>query len=241
MKKLRSQIRNTEIDAFSDTVLRLFNADKQAQQEEFLTNLMAELDELSAKITTAILQDKALSTLEETDSERDEAVKALGAILNAYAVFPIASKKELSLPLKAIYDKYAKAGIVSANYASESSMIESLIEDFSAKEIAENIASLEGVTETLASIRTAQNAFTKANDEYVKANANKNASASSFNKPIVLLVNEKLIPYLNTMELMGNKNCADFSKSVEAEINRMNETIAKRNNKKTATNNEITQ
>jgi len=32
---------------------------------------------------------------------KGEAVKTLGTVLAAYAVFPIASKKELSAPLKA--------------------------------------------------------------------------------------------------------------------------------------------
>ena len=80
---------------------------------------------------------------------------------------------------------------------------------------------LEGVAEAIASIRTAQ-------DEYMKANSNKGVSASSFNKPIVSLVNDKLVPYLNAMVIAGNANCMDFAKSVEAEINRVNDMIAKR-------------
>lgn len=138
----------------------------------------------------------------------------------------------MSLPLKAIYDKYAKAGIVSASYASESSMIESLLEDLAAKEIADNITGLEGVTEAIDAVRTAQDAFNRANDDYVKASADKCAPATSYNKPIVSLINDRLIQYLNTMQLMDNKNCAEFAKSVEVEINRMNETIAKRSSKK---------
>ena len=231
MKKLRSQIRNAEVDGLSDTILRLFKADEKAQKDAFLSDLMPDLTELSAQITTAILQDKTLSTLEAADNERDEAIKTLGTVLAAYAVFPIAAKKELSAPLKAIYDKYAKAGITSANYTSESSMVESLLEDFAAENLADNIKGLEGVAEAIASIRSAQDAFTKANDEYVKANSNKGASASSYNKPIVSLVNDKLVPYLNAMVIAGNANCIDFAKAVEAEINRVNDTISKRGKK----------
>lgn len=231
MKKLRSQIRNAEIDGLSDTILRLFKADERAQKDAFLSDLMPKLTELSDLITTAILQDKTLSTLEAADDERDEAIKTLGTVLAAYAVFPIAAKKELSVPLKAIYDKYAKAGITSANYTSESSMVESLLDDLSSEKLVDNIKGLEGVAEAIASIRTAQDAFTKANDDYVKANSNKGASASSYNKPIVALVNDKLVPYLNAMQIAGNDNCADFAKSVESEINRVNDTISKRGKK----------
>ena len=234
MNKLRSQIRNAEVDGLSDTLVRLFKADEGAQGDAFLSATMVDLETLSAQITTAILQDKVLSTLEAADGARDEAVRALGAVLAGYAAFPIAAKKELAVPLKAVYDKYAQAGITGANYTSESSMVESMLEDFSAASLAENIAGLEGVSEAIAAVREAQDAFTQANDDYVRASANKGASASSYNKPIVALINEKLVPYLGAMVIAGNAAVADFARGVSAEIDRMNEAIAKRGNKKPA-------
>ncbi|MDE5776201.1 MAG: hypothetical protein K2H67_04905 [Treponemataceae bacterium] len=231
MNKLRTAIRNAEVDGLSDTLIRLFKADLKAQGDAFLKATMERMETLSAQITTAILQNKTLSTLEAADSVRDEAVRTLGTLLAAYAVFPIAGKKELAAPLKAIYDKYAKAGITSTNYTSESSLIESLLGDLAEESLADNIKGLEGIGEAVASIRSAQDEFTKANDEYVKANTNKGASASSFNKPIVSLINEKLVPYLDAMVIAGNENCLEFAKGVDAEINRANDTIAKRTKK----------
>ncbi|MDE7291125.1 MAG: hypothetical protein K2N58_03665 [Treponemataceae bacterium] len=233
MNKLRTAIRNAEVDGLSDTLIRLFKADLKAQGDAFLKMTMERMETLSAQITTAILQNKTLSTLEAADSVRDEAVRTLGTLLAAYAVFPIASKKELAAPLKAIYDKYAKAGITSANYTSESSLIESLLGDLAEESLTDNIKGLEGIGEAVAAIRSAQDEFTKANDEYVKANTNKGASASSFNKPIVSLINEKLVPYLDAMVIAGNENCLEFAKGVDAEINRANDTIAKRTKKST--------
>lgn len=231
MNKLRTAIRNAEVDGLSDTLIRLFKADLKAQGDAFLKATMERMETLSAQITTAILQNKTLSTLEAADSVRDEAVRTLGTLLAAYAVFPIASKKELAAPLKAIYDKYAKAGITGANYTSESSLIESLLGDLAEESLTDNIKGLEGIGEAVTSIRLAQDEFTKANDEYVKANTNKGASASSFNKPIVSLINEKLVPYLDAMVIAGNENCLEFAKGVDAEINRANDTIAKRTKK----------
>lgn len=231
MNKLRTAIRNAEVDGLSDTLIRLFKADLKAQGDAFLKATMERMETLSAQITTAILQNKTLSTLEAADSVRDEAVRTLGTLLAAYAVFPIASKKELAAPLKAIYDKYAKAGITGANYTSESSLIESLLGDLAEECLTDNIKGLEGIGEAVAAIRSAQDEFTKANDDYVKANTNKGASASSFNKPIVSLINEKLVPYLDAMVIAGNENCLEFAKGVDAEINRANDTIAKRTKK----------
>ena len=102
MNKLKTAIRNAEVDGLSDSIIRNFKADEKAQSDSFLKATLEELETLSAQITTAILQDKTLSTLDSTDSARDEAVKTLGTVLAAYAVFPIASKKELSAPLKGI-------------------------------------------------------------------------------------------------------------------------------------------
>ena len=231
MKKLRSQIRNAEIDGLSDTLIRIYKADEKAKGDAFLKGAMAELESLSDKITAAILQDKTLSTLDAADAERDGAIKTLGTVLSAYAVFPIAAKKELAAPLKAVWDKYAKAGITGANYTSESSMVESMLQDFAAETLSENIKGLEGVAEAIDAIRDAQDAFTRANDEYVKANSNKGASASSYNKPIVSLINDKLVPYLDAMVIAGNENCAGFAKSVEAEISRANDMISRRGKK----------
>lgn len=231
MNKLKSAIRNAEVDGLSDSIIRNFKADEKAQSDSFLKSSLEKLETLSAQITTAILQDKTRSTLNSADSVRDEAVKTLGTLLAAYSVFPIASKKELSAPLKAIYDKYTKAGVTTANYTSESSMIESMLQDFAADSISQNIKGLEGVAEAIASIRTAQDEFTKASDDYVRASSNKGDSASSFNKAIVSLINDKLVPYLNAMLIAENTNCIGFAKTVEAEINRVNDAISKRGKK----------
>lgn len=235
MKKLISKIRNAEADGLSDTIVRLFRADAAAQQDAFLTATMARLETLSQQITTATMQDKAVSRLKAADSARDEAIRTLGTILAAYAVFPIAEKQARAVPLKAVFDKYAKAGITAANYTSESSLTESLLEDFAAAGLADNIAALEGVAESLAQIRGRQDAFTAARDAYAAAAANKGATASSFNKPIVSLINDKLIPYLDAMVIAENADCAAFAQNVAAEIARMNETVAKRVKKRAPT------
>ena len=162
------------------------------------------------------------------DSRRDEAIRNLGALLSGYAVFPLEEKKAAALGLKAVYDKYAKSGILSASYISESSMIESLLGDFSSEEAVASIEKLDGISEMVAAVRAAQDDFTAANDAFVKAEGSKGASASSYKKPILAVINDKIVPYLNTMAIVGNTEVADFAKGVETEITRVNENIAKR-------------
>ena len=228
MNKIKRVVRNTEIDTLSDAIIRFFKADKEAQNDAFLSSAIGELELLSAKITTAILQDKRLSTLETADGERNKAIKTLGTVLNGYAALPIESKAAHAVPLKAIFDKYAKGRITRESYAAKSSLIESMLLDFAAASLSANINGLEGVAESIALIRTAQDDFAKANDAFLDASVNRGASATSFNKQIALLINEKLIPYLNAMLLTGNAKCRDFAKNIEEEIRRINEAIAKR-------------
>lgn len=231
MNKIKWVIRNTEIDTLSDSIIRFFKADEEAQKDAFLCAAIAELEVLSAKITTAILQDKKLSTLESADGARNDAIRTLGTVLKGYAALPIESKAALALPLKAIYDKYAKSKIIKESYAAKSSLIESMLQDFAAVQLAENIKGLEGVAEAIAAVRSAQDAFADANIELLNATATKGASATSFNKPIVELINEKIIPYLNAMLISGNTSCTDFAKNTEEEIRRINEAISKRGKK----------
>jgi len=228
MNKLNAKARITEVDGFSDSIIRIFGADAKAQEDAFLKSQISELTVLSDAITDAILQDKAVSNLDEADSKRDEAVRNLGALLSGYAVFPLEEKKTAALGLKAVYDKYAKSGILSASYISESSMIESLLGDFSSAEAVASIEKLDGISEMVAAVRAAQDDFTAANDAFVKAEGSKGASASSYKKPILSVINDKIVPYLNTMAIVGNTAVADFAKGVETEITRVNETVAKR-------------
>ena len=228
MNKLTARARITEVDGFSDSIIRIFGADTKAQEDTFLKGQIAELTTLSDAITEAILKDKAVSNLDEADSKRDEAIKNLGALLSGYAVFPLEEKKSAALGLKAIYDKYAKSGILSASYVSESSMIESLLKDLSSAEAMASIEKLDGIAEMVAAIRSAQDDFTAANDAFVKAEGSKGASASSYKKPILSVINDKIVPYLNTMSIVGNTAVADFAKGVETEISRVNESVAKR-------------
>ena len=93
MNKLNAKMRVTEVDSLSDALVRLYKVDAGIAQDAFLKSVMADVETLSAKLTTAIRQDKVLSSLEDLDAVRDEAVKALGTLLDGYAAIPIPAKK----------------------------------------------------------------------------------------------------------------------------------------------------
>ena len=157
MKKFSSNARITELDALSNAVIRIYQANKEVAHDAFLKSVMDEIVGISANLTSAIGQDRILSGLEDADTARDLAVKKLGTALAGYAVLPIEAKKGAAEKLLAIFNKYGKQ-IAKANYASESSLIESMLEDFG-KELC-------GIPEMIAEIRTSQDNFVQVNDAY---------------------------------------------------------------------------
>ena len=156
---------------------------------------------------------------------RDEAVKNLSTLLDGYEVFPVAAKKEAAQKLKTVFDKYRKS-IITANYVSESSLIESLLEDFSKEE--EAVSLLDGIKEILEQIRSAQDAFVKASDEYNAASTVKTESASSLKKPLLSAINDKFIPYITAMQMANSAVYGDFAAKAEGEIKRVNEIVLRR-------------
>lgn len=225
MNKVISKVRVTEVDGLSDALVRLYKADEGVSSDVFLKSVMDEIEKLSVSITTAIKQDKVLSNLEEADGVRDESVKNLSTLLDGYSVFPVVAKKEAAQKLKTIFDKYRKS-IITANYVSESSLIESLLEDFSKEE--ETVSLLDGIKEILEQIRSAQDAFVKASDEYNVASTVKTESASSLKKPLLSAINDKLIPYITAMQMANSALYGDFATKAEGEIKRVNEIVLRR-------------
>lgn len=224
MNKVISKVRVTEVDGLSDALVRLYKADEGVSSDVFLKGVMDEIEKLSVLITTAIKKDKVLSNLEEADGVRDEAVKNLSTLLDGYEVFPVAAKKEAAKKLKAVFDKYGKS-ITTANYVSESSLIESLLEDFSKEEA---VSLLDGIKEILEQIRSAQDSFAKASDEYNAASSVKTESASSLKKPLLSAINDKLIPYITAMQMANSAVYGDFATKAEGEIKRVNEIVSRR-------------
>ena len=100
----------------------------------------------------------------------------------------------------AVLEKYGR-GMTSKCYAEQTALTESLLEDLG--KATEKIAALAGVAELVAQLREAQVTFAAAYDGYIRAKAGKGESASSFKKPLVALINDGIVPYLNIVAAMA--------------------------------------
>ena len=229
MKKVRVNIRITEIDALSDAIVRIYKSlaeDSSVAADAYLKEAMAEISKYSDSITTAIKTDKTSSNLNEADTKRDKIIKQLNAALTGYANLPIPAFQTAAASLLAITAKYK--GIASESYARESSLISSLLEDLGADSAKEAISVLQGISDLVTALATAQDEFNNANDAYNAASANKSESATSLKKPLLAAINDRLVPYLTAMNLANKATYGDFVSKVENEITRANAAVAKR-------------
>lgn len=229
MKKINSNMRVAELDTLSDVLVRLYKdssaAENAVSKDANLSLIMADVERLSAEITTAIKSDRVSSTLDEADIARDEIIRNLGDALTGYAAIPIEAKKSAARNLLSVFSKYGKQ-ITQKNFAEESSLIESLLEDFGAESLKADVAALEGVGELVSELRTAQDSFNRANDDFTNASVNRGESATSVKKSLISVLNDKLVPYLSAVAPLADYK--DFASKCEAEITKANATVSKR-------------
>lgn len=85
MKKINSNMRVAELDTLSDVLIRMYKdssaAENALSKDTNLSLIMAEVEKLSADITTAIKSDRVSSTLDEADIARDGIIRNLGDAL----------------------------------------------------------------------------------------------------------------------------------------------------------------
>lgn len=229
MKKINSNMRVAELDTLSDVLVRLYKDSSTAEnavlKDVNLSGIMEEVEKLSAEITTAIKKDRVSASLDEADIARDEIIRNLGDALTGYAAIPVAAKKSAAQNLLAVFSKYGKQ-ITQKNFAEESSLIESLLEDFGAESLKSDVAALDGVGELVSELRTAQDSFNKANDDFTNASVNRGESATSVKKSLFSALNDKFVPYLSAVAPLADYK--DFASKCEEEITKANATVSGR-------------
>lgn len=229
MKKINATARITEIGSFSDVIVRLFkneiDASSDVSNDTFLIDVFAELEMLSVNLTTTIKTDKILSNLDVADADRDDMIRRLNVALSGYEVLPFPAYQQAASNLLPIMAKYK--GIMGESYLSESILIKSMLNDLRSLEAIDAISALPGIAELVQMLTEAQNRFDQTYDDYNAACINKSGSASSLKKPMLSLINDRIIPYLNVMSV-SKPTYAEFIAKFESNVNRTNMMVLKR-------------
>lgn len=229
MKPLNYQSRVTELGDTAYRLVELFKATKDIKTDVFLTKIFAELEKQALALTSAVKNDQVFSTLEEADTQRDKAIRVLDKLLKGYENIPVESLKIHAQKLVEVFKKYG-VKITNENYSSQSNLMNALLEDFSAPELKTSVEALAGVKEALAEIRTKQEAFANIRSEYEKglATQKEKASATSLRKPLLELINKKIVPYLVAMNIAQLDLFKEFVAEASQVINSTNDAVKAR-------------
>ncbi len=197
---LMTSSRVTEIDAVS---MRLIGAYKNTglSSDAYLVTMFSDLEVQTARFTTAINRSKAESELEEKDEVRDEKVRALYYLVMGFLHHPDAEIKAAAEVVEKIFDRYGLA-ITGESYASESSLIVSLLDDLSKTKIQTAIAKLSGLVIVITELQTAQTNFETARIAYEeeKAKEGTQENATTIKKEVLGIINNKIVIYMRAME-----------------------------------------
>lgn len=237
LETLNYNVRVAAVAECAATISRSFLQDSEAQKDEFLTQTVTQAGKDGEGLTEAIKQTKVVSNLDEKDSARDAAVKVLFSVADGFFAMPVPSVKSKIAGVKEVLSKYSRTEIVRSAYTEESTLIKSLLQDLEAQK--EDISSLTGLLESVDALKAAQSDFDSALDEYEAAQGAKKESASSLKKPLVTLINEKIVGYLSLQKMLGNTSLASFSTLVSAAVQRANSTGAKKSAKESDTKEKV--
>ena len=218
MNKLNTSVKVTEL---GDTALRLgkaFKAVAAVQNDVFLTKTFAEIEKQATAMTSAV--------------KSDQAIRVLDKLLKGYENIPLENLKTHAKKLAEIFKKYG-VKITGENYASQSTLINSLLGDFSATELKSSIEALAGVKEALTEIQTKQNAFAVLRSDYEKAQVSQKekSSATSLRKPLLELINKKVVPYLVAMSIAQPELFKNLTAEASEIVTSTNEAIKARSKK----------
>ncbi|QGY43163.1 hypothetical protein GM418_05670 [Maribellus comscasis] len=228
---LLSKSRVTEADAVSMRIISAFKSSGM-DSDPHLPHMFNTLDPFSKNLTSAINRSKAESNLEEKDEKHDGEIRSFSYLLLGLLHHPDDNVKAAAQKVKKVFDKYG-VSITGKSYASESSLVASLLNDLAKPNLQDTIAQLSGCAELIAALQAAQDEFEAARLAYEQEKAQESTaiSASVIKRELVDLLNGKIVVYLRAMEIIDEATYGAFPRIIAKIIDDNNETVKKRNKK----------
>lgn len=230
IEKLISSSRTTEVDAVSFRFIGAY--ENTTISDEFLDITFESLAGKSQELTLAIRRSKTESELEIKDEVRDAKLRAIHYLLLGLLHHPSLEVKAAAEEVEQVFDNYGLS-IVNESYASESSLISSLLADLAKPDLLAAITVLTGCAEIIAALAEAQGDFEETRIAYETEKAKEGIleNATAIKKEVVTIVNEKLVVYLRAMLQANGGVYGDFARTIAQMINDNNEVVKKRRKK----------
>jgi hypothetical protein len=226
--KVMSQTRATDADSLLKQIIIRYKQDDWSA-DAYLYGVFRTLEILAEIMVDAVNRIMAESNLEDKDENRDTSIRNFFAIIDGYCAFPDAIIKAAALDIKAILSNYGLE-MVSKGYDTQTSLVDSLLNDLSQPEIVAKLEILAGTVIQIATITADQEAFILADVAFEdeKTKAGKKESATDIKKDIIATINGKLTPYLTVMSDVNEALYSDFATTVDHIIADSNEIVKKR-------------
>lgn len=223
--------RVTEVDAGTSRIIGAYQ-NTGLSSDPHLVTIFTVLIALLASLTAAIRRTKTESDLEEKDEVRDDKIRALYYMVLGFLHHPDAAIKAAAQMVEKVFDKYGLA-ITGESYATESSLISSLLDDLSKPKLQEAISLLSGLAIIVSELDAAQSDFEQARIAYEqeKAHEGTEENATKLKAEVLNQINGKLVIYMRAMEQVDEATYGAFARTVAEIINDNNEVVKKRSKK----------
>ena len=231
IEKLKTTSRTTEVD---DASVRMIGAYKKTSlnSDAHLAGIFTALESETSLLSAAIKRMKAESVLEEKDAVRDDRFRALYYLVQGLVYHPEPAIKDAAGRVSKVFDHYGLS-VTGESYATESSLISSLLADLAKPNLQPDIAALTGCAELITSLQTAQDEFEATRLEYEeeKAQEGTQSNATELKKKVLVIINDQLVVYLKAMLMVDAETYGGLGRTI-AEIIADNNEVVKRRTKK---------
>lgn len=228
---LMSASRNTEVDGTTTQIIKGYSA-TSLNTDTNLEKIMNPLKAKSVLFSVAIRRLKEKSEQKTNDEIRDGRITGLDFLLLSSSHSPNDEIKNAAIDLLEIFEQYGLK-MKDESYTSESSLIKSLLTDYSKPKALSNIALVPQCAEYIAVLQAAQDNFEATRLSYETAQGEEGTleNATETKKEVVELINGQLVPYLNVMAQLDDATYGPFARTVAEIIAANNEVVKKRRKK----------
>ncbi|WP_282037571.1 DUF6261 family protein [Saccharicrinis aurantiacus] len=227
MEKVIGHSRTTEVGSLLTLII---NSYKSSQiTNSFLDSLFVHLGERNMQLLTAVRRSKITSMLDDKDELRDEKIRSLYYVLLGASHHPDTAIAKAGIALLAIFNKYGLA-MLRESYANESTLLNSLIQDFENPILASDIELVAGCSILIGDLKIMQNDFELVHTQFEedKALQGNLLSATELKKELIYNINTKLVVYLEAMILAEPKSFGNLTRSIAQIIADNNAAVKKR-------------
>ena len=229
---LFSGMKVAEVADLAHNIGGLFNSISAKFDDEYLLNVMADLDGLSKRISVVLNHSQIVTSLEKLDLHRDRCVSAILNLRRAYAKLSDDNIQSHWMSLKPVLEEYLSS-ISSGNYQSKTALVKSMLDKFSQPDMAVHVEALPGLELALKKLHEAQDAFVDMRLEYQKLALDGHPeSATELKGQIVALLNGKLLLHLTDMSRVKPEIYGDFTTLVMNLVESSNGKVRRRRGKK---------